>query len=174
MISAVGHEPDVTISDYVADMRAATPSNAAELAVPDQDALRQHLDRIQDTMNSGLMRQIKNARNHLTVLKNSNVLQRPDAYIIKQKETLFTLQKHLVTFQGRYVDKSKQRFISYASKLDALSPLKVLTRGYTLTQKLDGQVVRSVNQVDRGERIQVCMNDGSIEATVIDIKGDVQ
>ena len=174
VISAVGHEPDVTISDYVADMRAATPSNAAELAVPDQDALRQHLDRIQDTMNSGLMRQIKNARNHLTVLKNSNVLQRPDAYIIKQKETLFTLQKHLVTFQGRYVDKSKQRFISYASKLDALSPLKVLTRGYTLTQKLDGQVVRSVNQVDRGERIQVCMNDGSIEATVIDIKGDVQ
>ena len=174
VISAVGHEPDVTISDYVADMRAATPSNAAELAVPDQDALRQHLDRIQDTMNSGLMRQIKNARNHLTVLKNSNVLQRPDAYIIKQKETLFTLQKHLVTFQGRYVDKSKQRFISYASKLDALSPLKVLTRGYTLTQKLDGQVVRSVNQVDRGERIQVYMNDGSIEATVIDIKGDVQ
>lgn len=173
VISAVGHEPDVTISDYVADLRAATPSNAAELAVPDQDVLRQTLDSMLDSMSVSMKRQLKNARNHLTVLSDSGALQRPDAYILKKKDALYTLKKNLVTGQTSYLDKYKQRFISHAAKLDALSPLKVLTRGYAMTQTADGQMVRSVKQVDRGERIKILLSDGVLQTTVIDIKEDM-
>lgn len=173
VISAVGHEPDVTISDYVADLRAATPSNAAELAVPDQDVLRQTLDSMLDSMSVSMKRQLKNARNHLTVLSDSGALQKPDAYILKKKDALYTLKKNLVTGQTSYLDKYKQRFISHAAKLDALSPLKVLTRGYAMTQTADGQMVRSVKQVDRGERIKVLLSDGVLQTTVIDIKEDM-
>ena len=81
VISAVGHEPDVTISDYVADLRAATPSNAAELAVPDQDALRQNLDSMCMAMTTALTRQVKAARQHLQVLSGSPALQSPTGYL---------------------------------------------------------------------------------------------
>lgn len=92
VISAVGHEPDVTISDYVADLRAATPSNAAELAVPDQDALRQNLDAMSSAMASALSRQLKAARQHLNVLSQSPALRSPTGYIEQREKSLELLK----------------------------------------------------------------------------------
>ena len=87
VISAVGHEPDVTISDFVADLRAATPSNAAELAVPDQDALRQTLDSMSSAMATAMDRQIHAARRQLKVLAGSAALQSPDGYLLQRKKS---------------------------------------------------------------------------------------
>ena len=172
VISAVGHEPDVTISDFVADLRAATPSNAAELAVPDQDALRQTLDAMSSAMAVALNRQLKSARQHLDVLSKSPALQRPDGYLEQRRKSLDMLKSRLVFAENQNIQRCNQKYIAYVSKLDAMSPLKVLTRGYSMAQNERGEVVRSISQVELGERITVSLADGKLSATVMDKKED--
>ena len=167
VISAVGHEPDVTISDYVADLRAATPSNAAELAVPDQDALRQSLDAMSNAMASSLNRQVKAARQHLLVLSASPALQSPTGYLEQRNQSVELLKNRLVAAQNQNITRARHRYIAQISKLEAMSPLKVLTRGYSMVQTERGEVVRSVSQVALGERIQVKLSDGTLSATVM-------
>lgn len=167
VISAVGHEPDVTISDYVADLRAATPSNAAELAVPDQDALRQSLDAMANAMASSLNRQVKAARQHLMVLSASKALQGPTGYLEQRNQSVELLKNRMIAAQNQNITRAKQRYIAQISKLEAMSPLKVLTRGYSMVQTERGEVVRSVSQVSLGERIRVRLSDGTLSATVM-------
>lgn len=174
VISAVGHEPDVTISDFVADVRAATPSNAAEIAVPDQDALRQNLDTMASAMATALQRQLKTARRHLQVLSDSAPLQSPTMYIEQRRNQLLQLNRHLTNVHIRTLQLQKQKYVSLLAKLDAMSPLKVLTRGYAMVQNQDHQVIRSVAQIDTGECVQITLSDGTINAKVTDIKEDVQ
>ena len=170
VISAVGHEPDVTISDFVADLRAATPSNAAELAVPDQDTLLQTLDTMSDSMTTCLSRQVKNARQHLRVLSSGAALKSPTAYLDQKRKTLELLNSRLVSNQKSTLDKKKQRFVGLTAKLDAMSPLKVLTRGYAMASTEDGSVLRSVRQVKPGDSVNVSLGDGSLQACVTDVK----
>ena len=170
VISAVGHEPDVTISDFVADLRAATPSNAAELAVQDRQALEQNLDTISIAMATALSRQLKAARQHLDVLSKSPALQSPLGYLQQRQKSLELLQNRLVSAQNQYISRSNQRFIALTAKLDAMSPLKVLTRGYAMAQKASGEVVRSVSQVQAGDQIGVSFSDCKLFATVTDVK----
>ena len=167
VISAVGHEPDVTISDYVADLRAATPSNAAELAVPDQDALRQSLDAQVSAMAAALTRQIKSSRQHLNALAASPALQSPTGYLEQKRQQLLLLKNRLISSQNQSLAARKQKYIAAAAKLDAMSPLKVLTRGYSMTRKEDGTVVRSVSQTEIGERVRISLEDGTLCATVM-------
>ena len=167
VISAVGHEPDVTISDFVADLRAATPSNAAELAVPDQDALRQNLDSMSAAMASALNRQIRGAQQHLNVLSQSPALRSPTGYIEQRGKGLELLKNRLAAAQNQNITRCNARYIAAVSKLDAMSPLKVLTRGYSMAQTEKGDVIRSVSQVEPGERIQISLSDGKLSATVM-------
>lgn len=168
VISAVGHEPDVTISDFVADLRAATPSNAAELAVPDQDALRQSLDAMSASMASSLSRQLKAASQHLSVLSQSPALRSPTGYIEQRAKSLELARNRLAAGQNQNITRSSQRCIALAAKLDAMSPLKVLTRGYALAQNEQGDVVRSAAQLSAGDTIHLRFFDGSITASVTD------
>ena len=170
VISAVGHEPDVTISDYVADLRAATPSNAAELAVQDQEALRQQLDTMSDAMLTAVSRQLRSARKHLEVLSSSNALKGPTQYIKLKKNTLENLKDRLVHAEKQKLNRKRQSFISLTAKLDAMSPLKVLTRGYSMAENEDGQIVRSVSQVEKGSRLEILVSDGTVSATVDEVK----
>lgn len=170
VISAVGHEPDVTISDFVADLRAATPSNAAELAVQDRLALGQNLDAMSAAMATALSRQLKFARQHLDVLSKSPALQSPMGYLQQRKKGLELLQNRLVAAENQCFNRNNQRYIALTAKLDAMSPLKVLTRGYAMAQTPDGGVVRSVSQLHTGDSIDVCFYDGRISATVTDVK----
>ena len=174
VISAVGHEPDVTISDYVADLRAATPSNAAELAVPDRDALTQSLDAMSGAMANALNRQLKAARQHLDVLRKSPALQSPDSYLLQKEKSLELLKNRMIAAENQIISRNNQRYIGLTAKLDAMSPLKVLTRGYSMAQTAEGIVIRSVHQVEAGERIHVSFSDGMISATVMDIKENGQ
>lgn len=168
VISAVGHEPDVTISDFVADLRAATPSNAAELAVPDQDALRQTLDSMSVSMSGSLQRQLKLSRQRLQTLSLRPVLQSPLNYYDQKRKNLELLKSRLVHAQTQSLSRKNQRYIAMVSKLDAMSPLKVLTRGYAVAQKEDGTILRSVSQVQAGDRIDITLSDGKIHTTVSD------
>ena len=174
VISAVGHEPDVTISDFVADLRAATPSNAAELAVPDQDSLRQQLDSVSASMASLMTRQIRAARQHLNVLAKSPSLASPVGYLNQKRQNLTLLKNRLISAETRKLEVEKRRFVELTAKLDAMSPLKVLTRGYAMAQDDAGQVIRSVSQVSAGDRITVRLSDGSVDATVTDRKENAQ
>lgn len=170
VISAVGHEPDVTISDYVADLRAATPSNAAELVVPDQDALRQNMDSMLSSVSTCLERQLKACQQHLNVLSASPALQSPFEYLSQKGKTLKLLENRLVAVENQTIHHHNKQFLTNAAKLDALSPLKVLTRGYAMVQSEDGGIIRSVSQVATGDTIRVNFNDGSVSASVTSVE----
>ena len=172
VISAVGHEPDVTISDYVADLRAATPSNAAELAVPDQAALQQSMDAAASAMASALSGKLRHARQRLHVLAQSPALVSPTGYLEQRQQSLEHLKSRLIGAQMQQIQRKKQRYIGNTAKLDAMSPLKVLTRGYSIVSADDGTIVRSVRQTAPGREVQVMLSDGSLRATVSDIKSN--
>lgn len=166
VISAVGHEPDVTISDFVADLRAATPSNAAELAVPDQDALYQTLDGMSGAMANAMNRQIKAARQHLRVLADSPALKSPESYLLQRQKTLELLQGRLLSAQSQQLGKKERQFTALTAKLDAMSPLKVLSRGYAMGQRADGKIIRSIGDISVGDTVHVTLEDGCFHATV--------
>ena len=169
VISAVGHEPDVTLSDFVADLRAATPSNAAELAVPDQDVLRQTLDMLSARMIGILDKQLKSYRRQLNMLAQSPSLISPEQYLIQRRKNVALLQSRLYSAQTRCIQQHKQRFIAATAKLDAMSPLKVLTRGYAMVQDTSGEVIKSIKQTSHGDKLRISVSDGIIETVVSDV-----
>ena len=168
VISAVGHEPDVTISDFVADLRAATPSNAAELVVQDQDALRQAMDSMLSVMRTSLLRKLNSARQQLGTIASSAVLQNPEKYIEIKRNALLLTSAKLRNASENMLKLRKERYISLTAKLDAMSPLKVLTRGYSVAETSDGTVLRSVRQVTSGDRVSITLGDGKVGAQIID------
>ena len=165
VISAVGHEPDVTISDYVADVRAATPSNAAEIAVQDEAAIRSALRQLQLRLEQAERRKLTHLRQRLDALAQKPVMKRPEAYLQQQELQLEMLRQRLEHAGTGVVQKNALRFQRTAAKLDALSPLKVLGRGYAMVTREDA-VVRSVTQLQPGDPVAVALSDGTVQCTV--------
>jgi len=132
--------------------------------------LRQSLDAMSAVMGNLLSRQIKNARRQLNILAQSPSLTSPDQHIIQRKKALEFLKGRIFTAQTRLVHGHKQRFVAATAKLDAMSPLKVLTRGYALVQAAEKTLVRSVKQVRTGEYLTISLSDGTLSTTVSDIK----
>ena len=170
VISAVGHEPDVTIADYVADLRAATPSNGAELAVPDRDALAQNLDALYAAMAGALNRQLKVETTRLHALSSNPALRSPLAYMESKEKELLLLKNRMAAAQERILSARNIQFAASVSKLDAMSPLKVLSRGYAMAMTQDGTVLRSVKQVTKGAEISIMVGDGTVAASVLSTK----
>ncbi len=170
VISAVGHEPDVTISDFVADLRAATPSNGAELAVPDQDALRQSLDSMLSSMQSVMLKRLSSSRQYLQMLSESNAMKGPEAAITIRRNNLHHQLHRLISAQDRITAGKRNQFSACTAKLDALSPLKVLSRGYAITQKEDGTIIRSAADAQVGDHLIVTLADGCLQARVEQVK----
>lgn len=170
VISAVGHEPDVTIADYVADLRAATPSNGAELAVPDRDALEQNLDALYAAMAGALNRQLKLETTRLQALSSNPALRSPLAYMESKEKELLLLKNRMAAAQERILSARNVQFAASVSKLDAMSPLKVLSRGYAMALTRDGTVLRSVKQVTKGSEISIMVGDGTVAASVLSTK----
>ena len=166
VISAVGHEPDVTISDYVADLRAATPSNAAELAVPDQAELWKRLDSAGRAMAQGALNTLEKADAQWKTLASKRVLTDPMAFVDDRRMQLDSVQQRMGLTAHRQLSRRQQRFATLAASLDALSPLKVLGRGYAMAQAADGTVLRTSQQVQEGDRIHVRLGQGALDCTV--------
>ena len=169
VISAVGHEPDVTISDFVADLRAATPSNAAELAVPDQMELRQALAARQVLLLTQMQKRLKQERGTLERLASSRVLKSPINYINDRRLQVDYVQHRLTAAFSETVQRKHRRFASLTAKLDAMSPLKVLARGYSMASDGQGTLLRSVKQISPGDRLTVRFADGSAAAVVEEV-----
>ena len=170
VISAVGHEPDVAISDFVADRRASTPSNAAEIAVPDMAELLRWLDGAEMRMARGVTRQLDAARERLDTLAQKRVLTDPMALVADKGMQLDHVQHRLAAAMRAVTDRENGRFAALAASLDALSPLRVLGRGYALAQAEDGTVLRSAAQTAAGQRIRVRLAQGQLVCDVAETK----
>ncbi|MBM6665807.1 exodeoxyribonuclease VII large subunit [Flavonifractor plautii] len=167
VISAVGHEPDVTIADFVADLRAATPSNAAELAVPDQNEVAVWLRQMEGRLAQAMGRKLERARKDLDRAARCRALQDPMNYVDDKRMVLDYQREKLAAGLNAALNRERQRFGQLASKLDALSPLKVLGRGYAIPRKWDGGVVRSVSDVTPGDQLKLRVADGEISCQVV-------
>ena len=166
VISAVGHEPDVTISDFVADLRAATPSNAAELAVPD---INETLDAINGAgirLRQAVGRDIRLRRQRLGELSARRVLQDPRYYIDDRRLMIDHSHDRLLAAAQKRVSADRERFARLAAALDAMSPLKVLGRGYSIARKEDGGIIKKASDVACGERIAVRLESDEIKCVV--------
>ncbi|MCL2842250.1 MAG: exodeoxyribonuclease VII large subunit [Oscillospiraceae bacterium] len=166
VISAVGHEPDVTIADFVADVRAATPSNAAELAVPHVDELREVLDSNGSRMEAVLRRQLYQYRERLTDFRTKPVLESPLGYIQQRRQVFLHMHERFSGACLRQVSARREQFVELAAKLDALSPLKVLGRGYSVVKRSDGHVIGSAKDVEIGDKISVTLKEGTLQCAV--------
>ena len=166
VISAVGHEPDVTISDFVADARASTPSNAAEIAVPDQGALLRQLGDLENRLTGSETVRLRTLRERLEELKRKRVLTDHLAYVQDRRMELAHLQQRLGDLTGAAIGRKRQAFTAAAASLDAMSPLKVLSRGYAVARNEAGEVLRSSAELSRGEYVHVTLGSGGFTAVV--------
>ena len=171
VISAVGHEPDVTISDLVADCRASTPSNAAEIVAPDQGELRRKLQTLSERMSKNQRHKIDVYDRRLQELQHKRVLADPMAFLQDRSMQLDFTQEKLVTAVERVLESYTHRFTHAAASLDAMSPLRVLRRGYCVAQKEDKTILRSCLQAEPGESISLRLADGRLQC-VVTKKGD--
>jgi len=213
VISAVGHEPDITISDYVADLRAATPSNAAELAVPDINDVRNGLRNAQIRVSQAINGEIKSYRQTIDAFKDARVMRNPRHYIDDRRlqiaqvqdrsvllfqRNIHTMKSQMAAVNGKRITLNPQKFIDdkgkkvdtlreklqasmqqslidrkvkfamLAASLDAMSPLKVLGRGYAIAKKDDGSIIRNANDVVAGEKIAIRLEVDEISCMVIE------
>lgn len=170
VISAVGHEPDVTISDFVADARASTPSNAAEIAVPDQVELRRYLGGLSERMSGSQCARLQSLRERLDVLRHKRALTDQMAYVQDRRMELAHLQQRLSDLARGEIARKRNTFTALAASLDAMSPLKVLRRGYAVVRNGAGQVLKSGGEVTAGERVFVTLGSGGFSAVVDEIE----
>lgn len=166
VISAVGHETDYTICDFVADLRAPTPSAAAECAVPDIFELKSNLVSFKQHIFS-LIRNIMNIeRTKLSSLEKTLSLRDPVTNINEQRKELVYLTEKLTTLTNSVLDSNESKISALAGKLDALSPLSVISRGYALVEK-DNKPITKVKDLQKDDIISIKLSDGQIKANII-------
>ena len=170
VISAVGHQTDLTLCDLVADYSAATPSMAAELAVPDSEGICDNLAASADRMRSIMQKRLDNERIYLDDRANVLELNSPKNKIIRAISSLDAKRERLNFLANSKYSEARTRLVKNAASLSALSPLAVLARGYGFVQNEEGKTVSSVKNMSVGERIRITMNDGSAEAQITFLK----
>jgi exodeoxyribonuclease VII large subunit len=169
VVSAVGHETDFSIADFAADLRAPTPSAAAELVVPEKEALLKALFDIRLRLKRALAGRIQNERQYLTRLMKSPALRHPIDRVNQRKMDIEAIKKNLEKSIARKLEIEKSRLCTIYGKLDALSPLKVLSRGYGIARNEFGKIIKSVSQVRLGDCIELIISDGTIRCEAEDI-----
>lgn len=165
IISAVGHETDFTISDFVADLRAPTPSAAAELAVPDIRDLKNYLNKERAYLNSLMSSRLKAERMRLDSFRNRRSLKDMRYILDSEKERLDALFLQMQQSVKRSLFAQRDRLGKNAALLDSLSPLKILSRGYSVTRR-QGELVKDVGQVKDGDKVSVTLSRGTLICTV--------
>jgi exodeoxyribonuclease VII large subunit len=167
VISAVGHEIDFTISDFVADVRAATPSHAGEIVVPELAAVVEQLERLRTALPEALLARLELARERLRSLAGSWALRAPEERLQQQRQRLDDLQARLEPLARRLCETRAERLAGIAARLEGLSPLRVLERGYSVTERArDGAIVKSADAVKEGELVRTRLWRGRLVSRV--------
>ena len=169
VISAVGHETDFTLCDFVADMRAPTPSAAAEIAVPDKDEICLRLDELTGRIESLTTKTLSANRNRFLELFKTLELSSPKGRLAVERSELKLKTERMERLVKDIVDKQRKRMSVSVAKLNAMSPLSVLSRGYSYTQK-DGAVVSSTDQIAVGDSVKIRFSDGFAQAEIVSIE----
>ncbi len=166
IISAVGHETDFSISDFVADLRAPTPSAAAELAVPDIYEVKQKINTYQNRLKMALTKKLEIMKLRYDKCMSSSVFKEPTRRIQENYIKIDSYIKQLENVMNKIKEKNKNKYIELVSKLDTLSPLKTLTRGYSIIEK-DGMIVKSITDLRTEDEISIRLKDGEKQAKII-------
>ncbi len=172
VISAVGHETDFTICDFVADMRAPTPSAAAEIAVPDMQELKRKFDNIIKKEESVLSARFVALRSRIEAYEKSKALTSPTYMIDDKRMTVLNLSKNLDSSIAHIVGRKYDKLAAVTGKLEALNPMSVISRGYSAVFSPDGSVVKSVSQMSVGSDVRLKMADGTVDAVVKNIESE--
>lgn len=167
IISAVGHETDFTIADFVADLRAPTPSAAAELAVANIDDVRENLRAYNNRYKVSLKKKIELMKMSYEKCMTRQAFKKPTQKINEQYMLIDMKVKSLQNSILLKIKEDKTKFVKEVVKLDALSPLKTLTRGYSIISKQDGRIAKEVRDLSQGEKVSIRLSDGKVDAQVL-------
>lgn len=167
VISAIGHETDITIADFVADVRAPTPTAAAEMAVPDVAELKRHLDLVESRMTRSLCSSLERKQERLEYLQRSLSARRMYALLAEYRQRLDDLAEHLESAQKTRVENLKNRLALAESSLDSVSPLATLSRGYSIARSPDGRLILRAEDVTSGDLIELILADGKLSCKVL-------
>ena len=170
VISAVGHETDFTICDFVSDMRAPTPSAAAEIALPDTGELRARISHLRHKADMTVSRRTLMLESRLDALKKSCELHSPVRVLEERSAKLVRLEEKLDVLVKRRLDGSDNRFRMLCARLEGVNPLAVLSHGYAMVESEDGRIISSISDVRIGERVDIGLSDGHVQAEIINIK----
>ena len=194
VISAVGHEVDFTIADFVADLRAPTPTAAAELAVPNMSDLKKHIDQLGIRLNESILKKVNYLKLYLESVKNSFVIKNPQIMFENKKQSLFLMGDKLNDIMLGKVEKYKNEMAklkkSYVlenpyllykdkinevkniiDKLNLLNPLNILARGYSITY-LNEKALKSIKEVKKDDLLDIKLNDGVLKTSVLEVRED--
>ena len=169
VISAVGHETDFTLCDFAADLRAPTPSAAAELATPDADEIKLRLDELIGRAEGITLSVLNIKRKAVSELSKRLELSSPSGRLELERKQFSLVSERLEQTIARTIQKNRERFSVLATELGAINPLAVLGRGYSYSQK-DGSVVASIEQISVGDKIDIRFSDGIAEAEILSLK----
>jgi len=170
VVSAVGHEVDFTISDFVADVRAPTPSAAAELVIPEKEKLAAAVESGYVRLTNALLRKLNVLRRQVEGFKDSYVLREPLNLVVQMRQRLDDLSHALALGAGHILEINRETFKSLTGRLEALSPLAVLSRGYSITfMAADGSVVKDAKTLKAGDRIETRLHKGRVTSVVENI-----
>jgi exodeoxyribonuclease VII large subunit len=167
IVSAVGHQTDFTLADFVSDVRAATPSQAAEIVVPDVNELLRHIHSLEDRLKVQIFNQLRVLRLRVEACQKARIMREPQELFMRQQQILDDYQEKLVQFIKQKITDSRQRQLLLSEKLAVLSPLAVLGRGYSIVRRTDGQVITRANQVTQGDALMLLLAEGSLTVQVI-------
>lgn len=168
VISAIGHETDITVADFVADVRAPTPTAAAEMAVPDVAELKGHLDLVESRMTRSLWSSLERKQERLEYLQRSFSARRMYALLAEHRQRLDDQTEHLESAQKTRLDILKNRLALAESGLDSVSPLATLSRGYSIARSPDGRLILSAEDVAPGNDVELILADGTLNCKVLE------
>lgn len=172
VVSAVGHEVDFTICDFVADLRAATPSAAAELSLPDKEDLTRQVQSLTTRLTAAQTTRLKRYRTQLDRLSAARALTSPEAAYRLRRENVAVLEKRLSLSVSRRLTFKRQSMERVVAALSALNPLSVLGRGYALVQTEAGKVIPTAAELTVGDRVNLRFADGIAKVTVEDVSAE--
>ena len=170
VVTAIGHETDFTLADFAADRRAATPSQAAEIVVPNVWELIRHLEQLNQRNIRAVTALVERNESKILEISNSLVFKEPDRWLADKKIAVDNCLNRIFLSMNRIQQEFEHKYALLVTRLDASSPLNIMSRGYSIARKADGKIIKTIDAINIGESIETVTKDGFILSAVTDVK----